>query len=176
MQWFHCESELSEFIIYVTLKLIFIIFKQSILLDKKEALNLFKWAEATNWNSTRTLCSSADRHTELRAVIKWKYHVLLTRIQIENRFNQLTSVCINARENAAYVTNPLSDCAKKSEYVSAFVFDSPFNPQQAAFSFPSHDSKSAFCPRETIENMYAFIFYMEGLNEARVFFALSIKQ
>lgn len=63
------------------------------------------------------------RHCEPGAVIKWKYHVLLTRIQIENHFNLLTSVCINAREYAAYVTNPLSDCAKKSQYVSAFVFE-----------------------------------------------------
>lgn len=61
-------------------------------------------------------------HNQLRG-IKWKYHVLLTRIQIENHFNLLNSVCINSWENTAYVTNPLSDCVKKSEYVSAFVFD-----------------------------------------------------
>lgn len=44
---------------------------------------------------------------------------------MENHFNLLKSVYINARENTAYVTNPLSDCAKKAERVSAFVFDSP---------------------------------------------------
>lgn len=44
-----------------------------------------------------------ERHSGLGAVITWKYHVLLTRIQRENHFNLLTSVCINAQENTAYV-------------------------------------------------------------------------
>ena len=50
------------------------------------------------------------KHSELGAAIKWKYHVPLTGIQIENHSNLLTSVCINSWENTAYVTNPLSDC------------------------------------------------------------------
>jgi len=63
-----------------------------------------------------------EAHSEFAAVIKWKYNVLLTgRIQIENHFNLLMSVCINARGNTAYVTNPLSDCAKTSVYVSACI-------------------------------------------------------
>lgn len=92
---------------------------------------------------TYPLCPCTN-NAELRLVIKWKYHVLLTRIQIENHFNLLTSVCRNAWENIAYVTNPLSDCAKKSEYVSAAVFRSPLiHIKHHVLS--SQDSKSGVC-------------------------------
>lgn len=88
------------------------------LLKHKIIIICSNWCTCKNHVKIQSPCG----HNQLRG-IKWKYHVLLTRIQIENHFNLLNSVCINAWENTAYVTNPLSDCDKKSEYVSAFVFD-----------------------------------------------------
>lgn len=101
------------------------------------------------------------RQSKLRAVIKWKYHVLLTRIQIENHFNLLTSVCINAWENTAYVTNPLTDCTKKSEYVSAFVFDSPLIHIKTSFHSIKTDNLETV-ERKTIKK-YIY-FEQSGLN------------
>lgn len=89
----------------------------------------------------------------LKATIKWKYHVLLTGIQIENHFNLLISVCINSWSNTAYVTNPQNDCAEISACLSTCLL---FNPHQRHF-IPLQNSMCGVCKKKD-EKKIQFLF------------------